>query len=69
MQWFFNGDVILSDYRRKILNHVIRIHDAISSHTGSYMCEGLKPTLYSTELLQFFVATDFFVGGVLEYNA
>ena len=66
MQWFFNELAILSDNRRKILNHVIRINDAISSHTGRYTCKGLKPKQNSTELLQFFVGEDFFVGGMLE---
>ena len=66
MQWFFNGLMPVSDNRRKILYNVIRIHDAISSHTGGYACKGFKPKPNSNELLTFYVTNDFLVGGVLK---
>ena len=60
--WYYNGQILTGNYRRKILNMVLWIHDTISNDTGLYFCKGIKPNFVT-----FCAQSRVLVGGTLNY--
>ena len=67
VEWYYNGQLLTSNYRRKILNMVLWIHDLISNDTGLYLCKGIKPDAKSTQFVPFCASSGLQVGGMLNY--
>ena len=63
--WYYNGQILAGNYRRKISNMVVWIHDTISNDTGLYFCKGIKPNSYTN--LTFCAEASLLVGGTLNY--
>ena len=67
VQWLFKRQKLINDYRRKILNNVLRINNTKSSDMGIYACLGTKPKPDTKKLLKFYATSLLSVGGLLKY--
>ena len=67
VQWLYKRRMLISDYQKKLLKNVLRIHNTRTSDMGIYTCIGMKRTPDTKKLLKFNATSLLSVGGLLKY--